>query len=106
MLKKDEIVDSFEAVREFLFDGERFSNGGDIPCYFIERRQRTETTISIEIIDSIPSYNLHDEVFKSYGLRSPIWSAYRLFKWDAQNKELIIEVNEYQEIRLKRVQGS
>jgi hypothetical protein len=74
MLNEEEILDSCEAVRQFLIDGEKFVNGGNIPCYFIEDSQRTETVIHVEFIYHIPSYNLDDDVFKSYGLRNPVWS--------------------------------
>jgi hypothetical protein len=102
MLQENEKSSSCEAVRQFLIDGEKFVNGGNISCYFIEGSKRTETVIHIEFVYHIPSYNLDDEVFKSYGLRNPIWSSYKLLKWDEQNKELIIEVDQYREIRLKR----
>lgn len=104
MLKEDEILESCEAVRQFLIDGEKFINGGNIPCMFIEGIQKNITTISISFIYHIPSYNLDDETFKSYGLRNPLWSAYKLLKWDAVSKELIIEIKQHQEIRLKRIQ--
>lgn len=103
MLNEREKSDSCEAVRQFLLDGEKFVNGGNIPCYFIEGSQRTATVIYIEFIYHIPSYNLDDVVFRSYGLRNPIWSAYKLLKWDENDGELIIEVDQYREIRLKRI---
>jgi hypothetical protein len=103
ILNEEEIAASCEAVRQFLIDGEKFINGGNIPCLFIEGSQKNETTINIQFAHHIPSYNLDDDVFKSYGLRNPIWSAYKLLKWDSIDKELIIEVNQYQEIRLKRI---
>lgn len=81
----------------------KFVNGGNISCYFIEGFQRTETVIHIDFIYHIPSYKLDDDVFKSYGLRNPVWSAYKLLKWDESNRELIIEVDQYREIRLKRI---
>ena len=104
MLEKNELLNSCEAVRQFLIDGKKLINGGNIPCLFIEGSQKTETEIFIVFVHHIPSYNLDDDVFKSYGIRNPIWSAYKLLKWDSKNKELIIEVNQNQEIRLKRIQ--
>lgn len=103
MLDEREILDSYKAVRQFLIDGEKFINGGNIPCMFIENSQKTKTTISISFIYHIPSYNLDDEVFKSYGLRNPIWSAYKRLKRNSPLKELIIKINQHQEIRLKRI---
>jgi hypothetical protein len=103
MLPETEILNSCEAVRQFLIDGEKFINGGNIRCLFIEGSQITETNINIAFVHHIPSYNIDDDVFKSYGLRNPIWSAYKLLTWDSTNKELIISLNQYQEIRLKRI---
>jgi hypothetical protein len=103
MLNQNDKLASFLAVRQFLFDGEKFANGGLIPCYWIERGQKTRSNISISLIDHIPSYNLDDGTFKSYGLRNPIWSAYKLLEWDESNRELIIGIDQYREIRLKRI---
>ena len=72
MLNEQQISESCEAVRQFLVDGEKFINGGNIPCLFIEGSQKTETTIIVQFVHHIPSYNLDDDVFKSYGLRNPI----------------------------------
>lgn len=104
MLSEKEKLESCEAVRQFLIDGEKFTNGGNIPCLFIQGTQRSEKQMRIEFINHIPSYNIDDDVFKSYGLRNPIWSAYKLLKWDSIDRELIIEIPDQRtEIRLKRI---
>lgn len=103
MLTENEKIDSFNAVKQFVLDGEKFANGGNVPCYFIEGSQRTETVIRVDFIHHVSSYNLDYDIFKSYGLRNPVWSVHKLLKWDGHSKELIIEVDQYREIRLKRV---
>lgn len=95
--------DSYNAVKQFLIDGKRFHKGGNIPCYFIEGTRQTESEISVELISAVPSYNLNDDIFLSYNLRNPIWSAYKLLKWNNETKELIIEVNKHKTIKLKRI---
>ncbi len=103
ILTETEKSNSFEAVRQFLVDGRKFIHGGNIPCYFIEGDQKVETTITISHVYHVPSYNLDDDVFKSYGLRNPIWSAYKLLEWDNVMKELVIKIDKHREIRLKRI---
>ena len=101
-LPDDEKSSSFEAVRQFLIAGEKLIEGGNISCFFIEETRTSNAIINIKCVHHIPSYILDYKIFKSYNLINPIWSAYKKLIWDKKKEELIIEINEYKEIRLKR----
>ncbi|MEI6752921.1 MAG: hypothetical protein WCK78_07115 [Paludibacter sp.] len=102
-LKGEELYDSFDSVKQFLMDGKYLVNGGNVSCYFIEGSNQIKLEVFIELKSHIPSYNLTNDVFLSYGLYNPIWSAYKLLKWDDETKELIIDVSNRKTKRLKRI---
>lgn len=101
-LNEDEIYKSFEAVRRFLIDGKKCINGGNVHCYFIEERGESEAIINVGLKGS--SYVLDYDIFKSYDeLRNPIWSEFKLLKWDEINRELVIDIDHNRKIKLKRI---
>ena len=102
-LENEELFDSSNAVSQFLKDGKHYVNGGNILCNFIEGNNQFELEVFIEFKSHIPSYNLTNDVFLTYGLCNPIWSAHKLLKWDDETKELIIDVSNRKTKRLKRI---
>lgn len=104
-MEDNEKLASYEAVRQFLIDGEKLINGGNVPCIINEGTNENETIIYVEHVQHVPSYNLSHDIFKSYNLRNPLWSAYYLLKWDSNDKELIIEIDQHRDIRIRRIKN-
>lgn len=97
LLERNDVFNSFSAVREFLQAGSLNPiQQNYIYCFVNVNSPFTYTDyFEFECRDFLDneSYILYSDTFKANGFYRPVWSAYNLFSWDNISQELSVTLN-------------
>ena len=96
-LDRDEIMNSFTAVKFFLQNKKlNPTQRNEVVCSIkIGSQPEFDDNIEFECIDFEASYILHSDTFKAYGYSRPVWSKYHLFTFDEDKCELRVNLNNH-----------